>query len=289
MKKLPDVYQIDAFTDQPFGGNSAGVLFSNSLSKEEMQLIAREMNVSETAFISKSSKADFKLRWFTPQVEVKLCGHATIASIHYLLERRIIKDRSQFSFETLSGILSCKTEDNRHFMNLPVPALEEFKEDKQAILKALSITGEMVADEFPFIITDKSYLFIYIKSLEELGKIKPDFGLLRKLTGQNNFFEAVTVFTTETFEPGNTAHLRFFAPYFGIDEDPVTGSANGPLLLVLRYLDFIDKKTDGKTFTFEQGDFIGRKGRVYVSYSDSENRLTISGKAVTVFKGEMSL
>jgi len=130
---------------------------------------------------------------------------------------------------------------------------------------------------------------ICIKSLKELGKIKPDFGLLRKLTGRKSFFEAVTVFTTETFEPGNTVHLRFFAPYFGIDEDPVTGSANGPLLLVLRYLDLIDKKTNGKTFTFEQGDFIGRKGRVYVSYSDSGNLLTISGKAVTVFRGEMSL
>ena len=73
MKKLYDVYQIDAFTDLPFNGNPAGVVYSEELSIEEMQLIAKEINVSETAFISKSREADFNLKWFTPSVEVKLC------------------------------------------------------------------------------------------------------------------------------------------------------------------------------------------------------------------------
>ncbi len=93
------------FTDEPFQGNSAGVVYSDELTKEEMQLIAREFNVSETAFISKSSEADFNLQWFTPTVEVKLCGHATIASIHYLKQMGIIQDNSSITFKTLSGIL----------------------------------------------------------------------------------------------------------------------------------------------------------------------------------------
>ncbi len=91
MKKLSNVCQIDAFTDEPFRGNFAGVVYSDELTKEEMQYIAREFNVSETAFISKSDEADFNLRWFTPTVEVKLCGHATVASIHYLREMGIIR------------------------------------------------------------------------------------------------------------------------------------------------------------------------------------------------------
>ena len=109
MKKLSDVCQIAAFTDKPFNGNPAGVVYSDDLNREEMQLIAREFNVSETAFISKSREADFNLKWFTPKVEVKLCGHATIAAIHYLRQREIIMDNSAVTFNTLSGILKCKT------------------------------------------------------------------------------------------------------------------------------------------------------------------------------------
>ncbi len=110
MKKLIDVCQIDAFTDEPFRGNPAGVVYSDELSTEEMQLIAREFNASETAFISKSSEANFNLRWFTPTVEVKLCGHATVASIHYLLQQGIIQENSFLTFKTLSGILKCSTQ-----------------------------------------------------------------------------------------------------------------------------------------------------------------------------------
>lgn len=287
MKKLPDVWQIDAFTSEPFQGNPAGVVYSNELSDEEMQFIAREMNVSETAFISKSNKADFKLRWFTPAVEVKLCGHATIAAMHYLLERRAVINPDKVTFETLSGILSCKTENDFYFLTLPVPKLEAFNGNKNEILKLLSIDVNTYADEFPFILTDKSYLFIHLNTLKDLSRLKPDFKSLKILTEEKKEFEAVTVYTKETFEPGSTAHLRFFAPRFGIDEDPVTGSANGPLLLVLKETGLIDKNTEGRSYTFEQGDFIGRKGRVNVTYSGFEKSLTISGKAVTVFKGEI--
>mgnify|MGYP005839563387 CR=1 FL=1 len=118
--------------------------------------------------------------------------------------------------------------------------------------------------------------------------IKPNFRELLDLSMVRKGYDAFTLFTTETIEKENHAHLRFLAPYYGIDEDPVTGSANGPLLLVLRKLGLIEENTEGKTYTFEQGDVLGRKGRVNVSYSPSKNELTISGKAVTVFKGELS-
>ncbi len=109
-----------------------------------------------------------------------------------------------------------------------------------------------------------------------------------KLSKEEGDFTEVTVFSRETVEAENDAHLRFFAPYYGIDEDPVTGSANGPLLLVMRKLGLIEKDTEGKTFTFEQGDFLGRIGRVNVSFSRGKNELMIAGNAVTVLKGELT-
>jgi len=288
MKRLIDVCQIDAFTDEPFQGNSAGVVYSNELTKEEMQLIAREFNVSETAFISKSSEADFNLQWFTPTVEVKLCGHATIASIHYLKQMGIIQDNSSITFKTLSGILKGSTKNGIHSLGLPVPELKIFEGNKEEIIKALNGAKLINTEKFPFILDDGGYLYIHISSLSELMNLKPDYKALFDLSSARKGYDAFTLFTIETIEKENHAHLRFFAPFYGIDEDPVTGSANGPLLLVLNYLDLIEKNIEGKTFTFEQGDVLGRKGRINVSFSPSKNELTISGKAVTVFKGELT-
>ena len=288
MKTLHNVYQIDAFTKQPFKGNSAGVVYSDELDDVEMQLIAREFNLSETAFISNSDKADFNLRWFTPKVEVKLCGHATIASMHYLIERGIIKRETEVKFDTLSGILTCKSENNLYYLNLPVPTIELFEGNRKEILQTLSINPESINPNIPLFLVDKSYLFIYVKSLEILGKLKPDFSSLLRLTTEGKEFDAVAVFTMETFEKVNSAHLRFYAPAFGIDEDPVTGSANGPLLLVLMKSGLINNKTENGKFIFEQGDFIGREGRVTVAYSPNENKLAIAGNAVTILKGELN-
>ena len=288
MKKLYEVYQIDAFTDLPFNGNPAGVVYSEELSIEEMQLIAKEINVSETAFISKSREADFNLKWFTPTVEVKLCGHATIASLHYLYQRELIKNNSIVTFNTLSGILKGSVENGIYSLNLPVPKLSVFKGNKEEIINALSSDKIVNTEKFPFIIDDGGYLYIYVSTLKELMNLKPDYKKLLDLSSSRKGYDAFTLFSTETLEKGNDAHLRFFAPYYGINEDPVTGSANGPLLLVLNYLGLIDENIEGKTFTFEQGDILNRKGRINVSYSHSKNELTISGRAVTVFKGEMT-
>lgn len=288
MKTLHDVYQIDAFTKQPFNGNSAGVVQAEDLTNEEMQSIAKEMNLSETAFISSSNKADFKLKWFTPAIEVELCGHATIASLHYLAERNIIQRKSSVTFETLSGLIECWVDDDKYYMKLPVPDFKKFEGKYDEIIYVLGIEQNNLDDKYPLILQNNGNLFIYVKSLEAVKKLKPNFKELVQLTKQNGEFGEVTVFSLETFEKENDAHLRFFAPYYGIDEDPVTGSANGPLLLVLRKLDLIDSDTENKIYKFEQGDFLGRKGRVNVSFSPTKNELMIAGNAVTVLKGELT-
>ena len=288
MKILNDVYQIDAFTKQPFNGNSAAVIFADDLTDEEMQAIAKEMNLSETAFISSSDKADLKLKWFTPAIEVELCGHATIASLHYLAERNIIQRNSPITFETLSGVIECLVDEDTYYMKLPVPIFEKFESRYDDIINTLGIDQNDLDDQYPFILQNNGNLFIYVRSLEAIKNLKPNFKELVKLSKEEGEFTEVTVFSRETVEAENDAHLRFFAPYYGIDEDPVTGSANGPLLLVMRKLGLIEKDTEGKTFTFEQGDFLGRKGRVNVSFSPGKNELMIAGNAVTILKGELT-
>ena len=288
MKTLHDVYQIDAFTKQPFNGNSAGVVLADDLTNEEMQSIAKEMNLSETAFISSSNIADYKLKWFTPAIEVELCGHATIASLHYLAERNIIQRKSSVTLETLSGIIECMVDGDKYYMKLPVPDFKEFDGRYEEIMNILGIEQNDLDDKYHLILQNNGNLFIYVRSLDALRKLKPNFKELMKLSQDNEEIGEVTVFSLETFEKENDAHLRFFAPYYGIDEDPVTGSANGPLLLVLRKIGLIDPDTENRIYKFEQGDFLGRKGRVNVSFSPNKNELMIAGNAVTVLKGELT-
>ncbi len=286
MGKQIKIHQIDAFAEKPFQGNPAGVTFGDELTKEEMQLIAREMNLAETAFLSKSSVADYNLRWFTPTTEVDLCGHATIASLHFLYSIGLLKTKSEIKFDTLSGILKCKVKDDRYFIQIPVFKTEVFDGNKKEFLNALGLLESEIDNSVPFIILENGYLYIYVKNLQTIKNLKPNYKELLKL---QNFYNAggTIVFTRETFDKENFAHLRFFGPYYGIDEDPVTGSANGPLLLVLNKLGFINIKNNNIDLSFEQGDIIGRRGRIGVHFSPQNNELFISGKAVTVLKGEM--
>ena len=287
MKELESVYQVDAFTKEPFNGNSAAIVFGYDLSDDEMKQIANEMNLSETAFITSSEKADYKLRWFTPAVEVELCGHATIASIHYLTERGIIKNNSSVTFETLSGIINCRTENGKYFMQIPVPKFEKFQGNLNDALNALGLKVDDLDTSYSPILQNNGNLFIYVKKLNVIGNLKPNFTELVRLSTEEKEFMEVTVFSLETIEKDNHAHLRFFAPYYGINEDPVTGSANGPLLMALRKLDLVEQDTENKIFKFEQGDFVNRKGRINVTYSPLKEELFISGNAVTVLRGEL--
>ncbi|GIV46181.1 MAG: hypothetical protein KatS3mg036_0999 [Ignavibacterium sp.] len=119
MPKLIEIFQIDAFTSEPFGGNPAAVVFDDFLTESEMKSIAAEMNLSETSFLSNSSETDFNLRWFTPKTEVKLCGHATIASLHFLFEKNLIKENSEITFNTKSGIIHAGKSANHYWMQIP--------------------------------------------------------------------------------------------------------------------------------------------------------------------------
>ncbi len=288
MAKNFKIFQIDAFTDKPFEGNSAGVMFNDNFSSEQMQKIAKEMNLAETAFLSPSQKADYKLQWFTPAVEVELCGHATIASLHFLNENKILKDNSSLKFETKSGILNCGMKNGFYFMQVPLYEMEEFSGCKEEIIDAIGIERTSVVDETPFIILESGNLYLRIDSLKTLHSLNPDFKSLNGLTEDKHEFEGVVVYTLETVDEESFAHSRYFVPFYGIDEDPVTGSTNGPMLMVFKKLGFIKNNDEDNSLIFEQGDIMGRRGRVKVDYYKNRNELYISGKAVTVLKGELT-
>jgi trans-2,3-dihydro-3-hydroxyanthranilate isomerase len=280
MKKL-NIFRINAFSENPFAGNPAAVLRSDNLSDQDMGRIAKEMNLSETAFLSPSEIADYKLRWFTPSVEVDLCGHATIASLHFLKENGELNDNCAVRFETRSGIIRCCYENEIYYMQIPGFNFMRFdgKESEVIFLLGMDI-NDLSGD---FFLLDNGYLYIQIISLEKLGKINPDFSQLMEFSIASGI-QGITVFTTETFEEENSAHLRFFSPAEGINEDPVTGSANGPLIKILMETGHISK-SDIAEVNFEQGDFLGRPGRVNVSYRNG--KIFIAGKAVTFLKGDL--
>lgn len=279
--------QIDAFTNKAFSGNPAGVLFGDGLESSEMQDIAKEMNLSETAFLTNSNKADFKLRWFTPTTEVELCGHATIASLHFLHENNLIQNGSSITFETLSGILQCKIENGKYFMQVPIYNSKVYKGDSKAFINSLGIELNDVNENYPLTILENGYLYITLRSLEALSKVNPNYKELLKISDNGKLFTAAVPFTFEKIDAESFAHLRFFGPYYGIDEDPVTGSANGPLILILLRLGLLKSDENIISVQFEQGDFINRRGRIGVIYDKYNNELYISGEAVTVLNGEL--
>jgi trans-2,3-dihydro-3-hydroxyanthranilate isomerase len=292
------VKQVDAFTETPLTGNPAGVVpNADGLSDEQMQTIAREMSVPETAFVLSPSipGADLRIRWFTPQTEVPLCGHATIASFHALAEDGLhgMKNSGRFTFnlETRSGILPVSVEKSRNcidvFFGLLVPEFVRAGQYKLDIMRILNISMEEFENRMPIVVAN--YLYVPIRRLHTIFAMKPNIFAMSQFLSNRNL-SGLCVFTTETVDRGSAVHSRFFAPSMGINEDPVTGSANGPLGVYLFERGEVQATADSVVLIGEQGDAIGRKGRVTVRLGVHGSRVTsvqIGGRAVTIIDGEM--
>lgn len=293
------IKQIDAFTTTPFQGNPAGVVNDASkLDSRQMQSIAREMNLSETAFVlpPTSQGADLQLRWFTPIIEASLCGHATIAAFHSLAEDGLYgmgkPGNYKFNVETKSGILPVevnKSEDKIGInLGLIVPTkFERYQTQKLDIIRILNIN---ISDVDPKILILRSeYLIVPIRRLHVLYSIKPNYFALTNFLNQRNL-QGICLFTQETIDRESFVHLRFFAPNEGIQEDPVTGSAHGPLAVYLFENKLLEPVDGVATYIAEQGDVLGRKGRINVTLSVENNKvqsIKIGGYAVTVFETDI--
>jgi PhzF family phenazine biosynthesis protein len=292
------VKKVDAFTDTPLTGNPAGVLLAAAeLTPEQMQLIAREMAVPETAFVLPASTpaADLRMRWFSPSTEVSLCGHATIAAFSALAEEGMygMKGVGTFAFnlETKSGVLPVSVEKSREnivvFLGLPLPEFVRAGQYKLDVMRILNLSLEDFENRMP-IVMDRD-LFVPIRRLHTLFALRPNlFAMAQFLTNRN--LHGMCVFTNETVDRGSAVHSRFFAPNEGINEDPVTGSANGPLGVYLFERGEVEPSGENVTLIGEQGDAIGRRGRVHIQLKVAGDRVSsvrIGGRSVTVLDGEL--
>lgn len=281
------VKRVNAFTDSIRGGNPAGVVLNSpKLTGKQMAYVSKVLNVSETAFVFPSRKADYKVRFFSPEIEVDLCGHATIATFFVMALEGLKK--SVITQETKAGILPVSIEFsnsvNRVMMNQGGPILKDIYLDISEIAGSLKISEKNIDNTLPKqkVSTGLFTLPICIKSYDVLKSIKPDFDEIKKICN-NLGIGSFHLFTFDTLEPESVYHARNFAPVYGINEDPVTGTANGA---VCSYL-LKNKIVKGNSFVCEQGDIIGRPGRVFVEID--EDSVRVGGRAVIADEIEIEL
>jgi trans-2,3-dihydro-3-hydroxyanthranilate isomerase len=301
MKRIP-IKHVDAFTDRPFGGNPAGVVPSaEGLNDVEMQSIANEMNLSETAFVLQSKKADFRIRWFTPKREIQFCGHATVASLHVLAEEnRFGMNRDglfSFNIETMVGILHVEVEKNGRSIRvvLQSPPIDLVREELngEKLAEALCIKTTDIDDSYP-LMRERTldYLYVPLKRLDTLKHMNYDYNELEKI-GKKHEIKGFTILTKETFESDSHVHSRFFTPYYGLREDPTTGSSHGPLGAYLVINGFVKLDEKGEVeIKAEQGDIIGRPGRMIVKVTQQKDGMygaKLISTAVTMLEGELIL
>jgi len=255
------VFQVDAFTARPFRGNPAAVAFMEEwLPEDWLQGFAEDMNLSETAFLVKENER-FRLRWFTPRVEVELCGHATLAAAHVLWESGRVSPSDEVVFTTLSGELLARPKEE--WIELDFPAETAHKVSPPSELSgALGVRPLWVGrSRFDYLVE--------VNSEETLRKLKPDFSIMKKIKSRGVIVTSPSTDTQFDFVS------RFFAPNAGIDEDPVTGSAHctlGP---------FWKEKTGRREFTAYQVSIRGGVVRVKVDGP----RVILGGQAVTITEG----
>ncbi len=255
-------YQVDAFSDRLFGGNPAGICpLDKWLPDEVMQNIAMENNLSETAFFVREDSG-FHIRWFTPKVEVNLCGHATLASAHVLFNH-LGYNEDMITFRSKSGTLNVTKEGQLIILDFPanMPRRTDLPED---FVQSFNITPVQCYRG------KEDYLLLY-KSQQEIEALIPDFRRMEKIDARAAIVTA----------PGKNADFvsRFFAPRVGIDEDPVTGSAHTVLI------PFWAQKLGKIEMSAQQ---LSRRGGTLFCRLRGD-RVDIGGKAVTYLKGEITL
>ncbi|WP_069801564.1 PhzF family phenazine biosynthesis protein [Thermogemmatispora onikobensis] len=258
------IVQVDAFTDRPFAGNPAAVcVLAEPRDERWMQLVAREMNLSETAFLFPEGDG-YRLRWFTPTVEVDLCGHATLASAHVLWEEELLRPDETARFYTRSGLLSARRLDGWIEMNFPATPATAVP-PPPGLNEALGVTPRLVAkNQFDYLVE--------LESEEEVRALQPD--LTRLLTIPARGFIVTSRASGQEYDFVS----RVFAPAVGVNEDPVTGSAHCTLA------PFWSSRLGSPALTGYQASARGGLVRVRLA----GERVFLSGQAVTVLRAECS-
>lgn len=282
------VYTLNAFSKLNNGGNPAGVVLnSDSLSEKEMCVIAKKIGFSETAFVQKSKNADFKIRFFTPNKEVDLCGHATIATFYLLANQDLIKP-GNYNQETRAGILNVEVRNDKIiFMSQNPPEFFEII-NKGEIAKSLNISEDKIVSELPaqIVSTGLRDILIPINNLKDLNSIKPNFNKIAELSKTHNVI-GYHLFTLKT-KFGSTAHCRNFAPLCDVYEEAATGTSNGALGCFL----FKYGKIKAKNMIFEQGYSMNKPSEILVSLKTDNQQIVevkVGGIATNIKEYEIEI
>ena len=261
------IFQVDAFTAVPFKGNPAGVcILDKSKDEQWMQSVAREMNVAETSFLQREAEGmdAFGLRWFTPTVEVDLCGHATLASAHVLWQENEVNPDALISFNTRSGLLTATRAGEWIEMDFPAEAPEQVSTYPSELRDAFGIEPSYVG-------RNRLDFIIQVENERILRSLEPDMRLLRALGSRGVIVTCVPDGSKYDFVS------RFFAPGAGIDEDPLTGSAHCCLA------PFWKQRLGRDEMLGYQASQRGGEVRVRIA----DNRVMLGGQAVTMLSGEL--
>ncbi|SKB43009.1 PhzF family phenazine biosynthesis protein [Daejeonella lutea] len=254
------IYQADAFTEELYGGNPAAICpLAEWLPAPQMQKIAAENNLAETAFFIPQGN-DFELRWFTPELEIDLCGHATLATAHILFTE-LGYDRDVIHFHTLkAGTLSVHRNGDKYMLDFPARA-PEAAQTPTGLIEAIG--GNPVA-----VLRSRDYFLVYEKEADVVA-LTPDYSALSKI-------DSIGFIATA---PGDNSDFvsRFFAPSAGINEDPVTGSAH--CNLIPYWADRLGKEN------MHAYQVSARRGELWCQFKG--DRVLMSGRAVTYLKGEI--
>ena len=259
---------VDAFTDKPFTGNPAAVLVLDEAPSDEwLAAVARETGVPDTGFVIREElfDADFRLRWFTPTVEIDLCGHATLASAHCLLEDEV---QGPFRFATRSGVLTVRQlPDGSLAMDFPAWPPTQI-EARDAVAEAIGVPVEWTGR------TDNEVFLVALVADEStVRSLNPNLAAVGGL-------DAPAVIVTAAADPGHEYDFvsRLFAPNLGIPEDPVTGSAHTVLAPF-----WADRLGQASLVGLQASSRSG-----FVSVQLDGDRVTITGRAITIFDGTLS-
>lgn len=260
---------IDAFTNQAFRGNPAATTLVTEFPEDaQMQQIASEINLSETAFVKPLAPNHFQLRWFTPKQEVPLCGHATLAMAHYLREIKAIASEIPIIFSTLSGDLQISFEDNLIVMDFPAAFYKNCSERSQQVLAA--IFGDRT---YKCLGQSEDYIAVLLESEAAVQNFQPPYDRIAQLDGFGLIVTAIA-----DADQSYDFVSRFFAPKAGIPEDPVTGSAHCSLTPYW-------SKRLGKT-NLKAKQLSVRTGNLEVS--DRGERILLKGEAITFLHGHIT-
>ena len=281
---------VDAFTREPLTGNAAGVVpDASELSADQCQAIARELSISETAFLFPSESADRRIRYFTPTQEVALCGHATIGAHVHLHEEGVVGAGSH-ALETNVGDLEIEiTEDGTVWMTQTAPSVRQADVSVDRVADALGIDRasiDAVETDLPLAVasTGLPFLIVPVAFFADLRDAAPDMAAIEALSDELDV-TGVYLFTFDALESEATLHARMFAPSSGVPEDPVTGTASGAVGGYLRHFAAFDGEFPDE-LRLEQGHFMDRPGQVRVRVDE---QVRVGGQGVPVLDGRLAV